>query len=163
MKPTKTRNQLIYRASTETRSRQLGSTLSKDLRKKYNKRSARVVKGDTVKIMRGEFKGVDGKISRVSSRKNSVTVEGIKKEKTKGEKFDVYIHTSNIMITSVNSEDGWRMNKMEGKNPKAKRKEKGTSEKPQQEKSQSITEDNEKKKAKAKETKTTRKEKEDES
>lgn len=124
MKPTKTRNQLIYRASLGTRSKQQGSTLSKELRKKYGKRSARVVKGDTVKIMRGEFKGVDGKVSKVSTEKNSVAIEGIKKEQTRGEKYDVYIHTSNLKITSLNLEDKWRANKLEGKDPRAKRKEK---------------------------------------
>ena len=73
---------------------------------------------DTLKIVRGEFKGVDGKIGKVSPQKNSVTIEGIKKEKTKGEKFDVYIHTSNLLVTSLNTENKWRMAKLEGKDPK---------------------------------------------
>lgn len=124
MKPTKSRNQLIYRAPLNILSKQQGSTLSKDLRKKYGKRSVRVVKGDTVKIMRGEFKGVDGKVSQVSTEKNSVAIEGIKKEQTRGEKYDVYIHTSNLMVTALNLEDKWRANKLEGKDPRAKRKEK---------------------------------------
>ena len=38
----------------------MGSALSKDLQKKYGKKSARVVEGDSIKILRGEFKGVDG-------------------------------------------------------------------------------------------------------
>lgn len=153
MKPTKTRNQLIYRASLGTRSKQQGSTLSKDLRKKYGKRSVRIVKGDTVKIMRGEFKGVDGKVSRVSTEKNSVAIEGIKKEQTKGEKYDVYIHTSNLKITALNLEDKWRANKLEGKDPKSKRKEK-----PQEEKQDATQE---KQKEQPKETKTDENEKEE--
>ena len=116
MKPTKMRNQMIYKVTFQTRSKQLGSALSKDLRKKYAKRSARVVEGDSVTIVRGEFKGVDGKVSTVSAEKNSVAIEGVKKEKTKGDKFDVYIHTSNLVITSLNTEDKKRMGKLEGKN-----------------------------------------------
>ena len=118
MKPSKMRNKMIYLATFQTRSKQLGSALSKDLQKKYGKRSVRVNEGDSIKIVRGEFKGVDGKIAKVSPQKNSVTIEGIKKEKTKGDKFDVYIHTSNLLVTSLNSENRWRIAKLEGKDPK---------------------------------------------
>jgi large subunit ribosomal protein L24 len=120
MKPTKMRNNLIYRATFHTNSKQLGSALSKDLHKKYGKRSVRVVEGDSVTIRRGEFKGVDGKVSKISTQKSSVAIEGIKKEKTKGDKFDVYIHTSNLVVTSLNTDDKWRMKSLEnsGKQPK---------------------------------------------
>ncbi|EPA04784.1 50S ribosomal protein L24 [Candidatus Nitrosarchaeum limnium] len=115
MKPTKSRNNLIYRATFHTRSKQLGSPLSEELRKRYGKRSIRVIEGDTIKIVRGEFKGVDGKIAKVSTQKNSVSIEGVKKEKTKGDKFDIYIHTSNLVVTGLNTDDKWRIAKLEGK------------------------------------------------
>ncbi len=118
MKPTKMRNNLIYRATFQTKSKQLGSALSKDLHKKYGKRSVRVIEGDSVTILRGEFKGVDGKISKISTEKSSVAIDGVKKEKTKGDKFDVYIHTSNLVVTSLNSSDKWRITKLEGKDPR---------------------------------------------
>ena len=128
MKPTKMRNTLIYRATYQTKSKQLGSALSKDLRKRYGKRSVRVVEGDTVSILRGEFKGVDGKVAKVSTEKSSVAIEGVKKEKTKGDKFDVYVHTSNLVITALNTEDKWRMSKLEGKTPTSQPKEKPVTE-----------------------------------
>ncbi len=118
MKPTKMRNNQIYRASYQTRSKQLGSPLSKELRKKYGKRSVRVIVGDTVKVFRGEYKEVDGKVARVSTQDNSITIEGIKKEKGKGDKVDILIHTSNVVVTSLNTDDSWRMAKLEGKDPK---------------------------------------------
>ena len=118
MKPTKMRNKMIYQATFQTKSKQLGSALSKDLHKKYGKRSVRVVEGDSIKILRGEFKGVDGKVSQVDTSKNSVAIEGVKKEKTKGDKFDVYIHTSNLVVTSLNTEDKWRIRKLENKETK---------------------------------------------
>ena len=123
MKPTKMRNKMIYRASYQTKSKQLGSALSEELHKKYGKRSARVVEGDSVTILRGEFKGVDGKVAEVSTEKSSVAIEGVKKEKTKGDKFDVFIHTSNLVITSLNTDDKWRMAKLEGKDPRKQPKE----------------------------------------
>ena len=114
---------MIYQATLQTRSKQMGSALSKDLQKKYGKKSVRVIEGDSITILRGEFKGVDGKISKISTQKTSVAIEGVKKEKTKGDKFDVYIHTSNLVVTSLNSSDKWRMAKLEGKDPRKQPKE----------------------------------------
>ena len=128
VKPTKMRNRMLFQATLQTRSKQMGSSLSKDLQKKYGKKSARVVEGDSVTILRGEFKGVDGKISNISTQKSSVAIDGVKKEKTKGDKFDVYIHTSNLVITSLNSNDKWRMAKLEGKDPRKQPKETTTKE-----------------------------------
>ena len=114
MKPTIIRNRQFYQASNHVRSKQLGATLSKDLREKYGKRSARVVEGDTIRVMRGEFKGIDGKVTQISTEKNGVAVEGIKREKLKGGNVDIYIHTSNVMITGLNLDDKWRQNRLEG-------------------------------------------------
>ena len=126
VKPTKMRNRMLFQATLQTRSKQMGSALSKDLQKKYGKKSARIIEGDSVTILRGEFKGVDGKISKISTQKSSVAIDGVKKEKTKGDKFDVYIHTSNLVITSLNSSDKWRMAKLAGKYPKKQPKEPDT-------------------------------------
>ena len=114
---------MIFQATMQTRSKQMGANLSKDLQKKYGKKSARVVEGDSVTILRGEFKGVDGKVSKISTQKSSVAIEGVKKEKTKGDKFDVYIHTSNLVITSLNGDDKWRIAKLQGKAPRKQPKE----------------------------------------
>ena len=119
---------MIYQATLQTRSKQMGSSLSKDLQKKYGKKSARVIEGDSVTILRGEFKGVDGKIAKISTQKSSVAIDGVKKEKTKGDKFDVYIHTSNLVITSLNGDDKWRMAKLQGKDPRKQPKETTTKE-----------------------------------
>ena len=123
MKPTKMRNKQIYYATMKTASAQLSSLLSESLRKKYGKKSVRVVEGDSVKVIRGEFTGVDGKVTKVSASNNGLTIEGVKKEKLKGEKYDVFIHTSNIEITGLNTDDKWRINKLEGKNVRSARPE----------------------------------------
>jgi len=115
MKPTKVRNQKIYRAMNQTVSRQICATLSKDLRKKYPRRSARIMINDTVKVMRGEYKGLSGKVAKVSTESNSIAIEGNKKEKLKGEKIDVYIHSTNMIITSLNTDDKWRLKILEKK------------------------------------------------
>ena len=114
---------MLFQATLQTRSKQMGANLSKDLQKKYGKKSARVIEGDSVTILRGEFKGVDGKVSKISTQKSSVAIDGVKKEKTKGDKFDVYIHSSNLVITSLNGDDKWRMAKLQGKDPRKQPKE----------------------------------------
>ncbi len=135
MKPTKMRNQQIYRAPYAVRSKQSSGPLSKELRKKYGKRSIRITTDDTVKIIRGEYKGIDGKVTKISLEKNSIAIEGIKKEKLKGDKIDVYIPTSNVLITSLSTDDHWRKSKLEGKKPKSTPKE-TKSEKPKETKSE---------------------------
>ena len=126
MKPTKMRNKQIYYATMKTASAQLSSLLSESLRKKYGKKSVRVIEGDSVKVIRGEFTGVDGKVTKVSGANDGLTIEGVKKEKLKGEKYDVFIHTSNIEVTGLNTNDKWRINKLEGKNVRSARPEKET-------------------------------------
>jgi large subunit ribosomal protein L24 len=151
MKPTIIRNRTMYQASLFTKSKLLCSHLSKDLQQKYSKTSIRVTEGDTVRVMRGEYKGVSGKITQVSTEKNGVAVEGIKKEKLKGGNLDVFIHTSNLLVTDLNTEDKWRQNRLEGKNPKPT-KEAKPKEEPKQETPKEIKKEIEAK-AKPKEVK----------
>ena len=113
------RNKQIYRATNQFRGKQAGSHLSKQLRQKYGQRSVRILNGDTVKVIRGEFKGVDGKVVKVSTAKHSIAIEGVKKQKRKGDKIDVYIDSSNVVITNLNTDDKWRTVRLE-KKPKEK-------------------------------------------
>ncbi len=99
----------------QTVSKQICATLSKDLRKKYPRRSARIMIDDTVKVIRGEYKGLTGKVAKISTESNSIAIEGNKKEKLKGEKVDVYIHSTNTIITSLNTDDKWRVKILEKK------------------------------------------------
>jgi len=130
MNPRKMRNHQIYYATMKTASKQLSCSLSKELRKKYGKRSVRISEGDTAKIVRGEFAGVDGKVTKISIPDRGVNIEGVKKEKLKGDKFDVYVHTTNIILTALDTGDKWRINKLEGKKATAERVE----EKPKEQK-----------------------------
>ena len=93
----------------QTVSKQICATLSKELRKKYPRRSARIMIDDTVKVIRGEYKGLTGKVAKISTESNSIAIEGNKKEKLKGEKVDVYIHSINTIITSLNTDDKCRL------------------------------------------------------
>jgi large subunit ribosomal protein L24 len=109
--------------------------------------------------MRGEFKGIDGKVTQVSTEKNSIAVEGIKREKLKGGNVDIYIHTSNVMITGMNLDDKWRQNRLEKQKTKAL-KEKPAEETPKEKPKEKPVKTKEIQKEKAaKPTKVTTKEK----
>ena len=99
--------------------KQICAPISKDLRKKYSRRNIRIMTNDTVKVMRGEYKGLTGKVTKISTETSGVAIEGNKKEKLKGEKIDVYIHSTNMIITSLNTDDKWRLKILE-KKPKSK-------------------------------------------
>jgi len=119
MKPTKIRNHQTYRAMNQVVNKQISAPLSKDLRKKYTRRSVRIMVDDTAKVIRGEYKGITGKVSKISTSNSCIAIEGNKKEKLKGDKIDVYIHSSNVIVTSLNSDDKWRIKILE-KKPKSK-------------------------------------------
>ena len=116
------RNRQTYRALTQDINKQICAPLSKDLRKKYSRRSVRIMVEDAVKVIRGEYKGITGKVSKISTGSNSIAIEGNKKEKLKGDKIDVYIHSTNVIITALNTDDKWRQKILE-KKPKSKIKE----------------------------------------
>jgi large subunit ribosomal protein L24 len=119
MKPTKSRNHQTYRAMNQVVNKQICAPISKELRKKYSRRSIRIMSDDIVKVVRGEYKGLTGKVTKISMQSSGVAIEGNKKEKLKGEKIDVYIHSTNMIITSLNTDDKWRLKILE-KKPKSK-------------------------------------------
>lgn len=99
----------------------VAANLSKELRKKYNKRSLPLRKSDTVKIMRGKFKGKKGKIESIELRFSKVYVEGIQDTKQDGNKFSIPINASNLQIEELNLEDKKRIrSKTQENKPKNK-------------------------------------------
>ncbi len=87
----------------------LSANLSKDLRKKYNKRNFPLRKNDKVKIMRGEFKNKTGKVSLVDIKKTRVAIEGIQRTKKDGSKVNIRFKPSNLQIQELNLEDKKRL------------------------------------------------------
>jgi large subunit ribosomal protein L24 len=89
------------------------SMLSDDLREKYRRKSLRPRKGDSVRIVRGEFLGVEGKVTKVLSKDGRLNVEGVAREKIKGGTSPVPIESSKVVLTSLNLEDKIRKAKLE--------------------------------------------------
>jgi ribosomal protein uL24 len=73
-----------FTAPSHLRRKIMSSHLSKDLKTKYDVRSIPVRKGDTVKVVRGTFKGREGKIQTVYRKKWCIHVEKVTREKVNG-------------------------------------------------------------------------------
>ena len=104
-----------YNAPLNVKSKFLGCHLSKELREKYKKRNIVVRKGDSVKVLRGQFKGKTGKIDIVDIKKSKVYITGIDITKKDGTKALYPIHPSNIIITDLHLEDKKRVKSLKRK------------------------------------------------
>ncbi len=93
----------------------MGSTLSKELREKYNRRNLSVRKGDKIKIMRSKFKGDIGEVTRVDLKSYKIYIEGITIKKSDGTDVERAIDPSNVMITDLYMEDKKRRGVLERK------------------------------------------------
>ena len=118
--------------SKHKRDKFLGANLSENLREQHSRRSMRVIKGDTVRILRGEYVGIEGKVEKVNTERSTLSIEGVQREKIRGGNVKVQIHASNVQIISLNTDDEYRM-----KGTK-KTKEKNTTVKKEKETKKSI-------------------------
>ncbi|HEX6253291.1 MAG TPA: 50S ribosomal protein L24 [Nitrososphaera sp.] len=96
------------------RDKMVGAVLEDSLRKQYGRKNIRVVKGDSVRIMRGEYKGVEGKVEKVNTEHATFHIEGIQREKIRGGQVKVPIHSSNVTVISLNLDDDYRSRKLQG-------------------------------------------------
>ena len=115
MKSIKSRKQRkeYFNAPIHKKRKWISSHLEENLLLKYDKRRMTLVNGDTVKVMRGNFKGHEGKITNINQRRRHVEVEGLVMTKADGKKIAKPIHASNLLITKLNLTDRWRRNKLE--------------------------------------------------
>lgn len=108
------RKQVKFRANAPNHIKKtfMGATLDKDLRKKYGRRSIEVRKGDEVKVMRGKFRGRQGKVGSVDIKNSRIQIDGIQRSKVGQEKLITWFHPSNVKIIILNNDDMRRLKSM---------------------------------------------------
>lgn len=106
---------MLYQAPDHVRYRLFSAPLSPELRASHGIKNLPVRSGDSVRIMRGDRKGFEGKITRVDRRKYRIYVEGLTREKVDGTTIFVPMHPSKVMITRLNLDDKWRKKILERK------------------------------------------------
>ena len=112
IKPRKQRY-ILHNAPLHKKRKWISSHLAENLLLKYDRRSLPVVKGDTVKIMRGSFRGHEDKVVKVNIRDRTVEIEGVTITTAKGTKIAKSLHASTLLITKLNVTDKWRRQKLE--------------------------------------------------
>src|ERR687884_2027199 len=112
----KARLETMVSTPKHIRDKSICSTLTEDLREQYNRRSIRVIKGDTVRVMRGEYTGIEGKVEKVNTRRGTLSIEGVQREKVRGGNVKVQIHSSNVRVSGLNLDDKYRQNKIRSEN-----------------------------------------------
>lgn len=102
----------LYNAPAHVRRARIAAHLDGPLLEKYNTRSISLRKGDTVRIMRGEFAGTTGKVLEIDTTKGKVTVDGVTVSKAKATQVARPLDPSNLVITKLDLTDPLRRKKL---------------------------------------------------
>ena len=79
----------------------MSAALSSELRNKYHVRSIPVRKDDEVSVVRGTYKGREGKVTCCYRKRWRIQVDRITREKQSGATVQVGIHPSKCVITKL--------------------------------------------------------------
>ncbi|NHJ38883.1 MAG: 50S ribosomal protein L24 [Asgard group archaeon] len=98
--PNKKRKQQ-FNASLHQRRKKLTATLTPSLAEKEGINQLVVRKGDTIRIRKGSFKGIEGEVSNVNYKTMRLTVEGITFEKSDGSSQHFPVRACNCEIINL--------------------------------------------------------------
>ena len=99
-------------APLHERGKALSAPLSPELREAHKRKHLRVVKGDTVKVLRGDHKGEEGLVEKVDVKRGTLTIHGVSIPKADNTDVPRPIHPSNVQITKLNLKDAKRAAKL---------------------------------------------------
>ena len=97
-----------FNAPLHARQKLMSAPLSPELRERYGVRSLPVREGDKVRVMRGDFKGHEGKVVKVDLKRMRIYVDGVVIKKASGDTVFRPLHPSKVMIIELNLKDEWR-------------------------------------------------------
>ena len=109
-----------FTAPSSERRKIMSASLSQELKKQHNCRSIPVRKEDEVRIVRGSFKGKEGKVVQVYRKKWVIHVDKVTRDKVNGASVQVGIDPSKCVITKLKL-DKDRKALLERKNRAAKK------------------------------------------
>ena len=95
----------LFNAPLHLRRKVMSAMLSKELKEKLGKNAIPVRKGDVVRIMRGDFKGLEGEVIKVDLKRYRIYVEGANNKRQDGREVPYPIHPSNVMIIKLYDKD----------------------------------------------------------
>mmetsp|Transcript_11391 Transcript_11391/g.51664 ORF Transcript_11391/g.51664 Transcript_11391/m.51664 type:complete len:145 (+) Transcript_11391:56-490(+) len=90
-----------FTAPSSARRKIMSSPLSTDLKSKHSVRAVPIRKDDEVTVVRGNYKGREGKVVQVYRKKWVIHIERITREKVNGATVNVGIDPSKVVITKL--------------------------------------------------------------
>lgn len=96
-------------APWHARRKLLTAPLSKDLQRQLGIKRLPIRVGDTVLVMRGDFKGTRGKVTRVDYGRIRIFIDSVSTKKPNGETVYYPIHPSKVVIVEIDQSDKARM------------------------------------------------------
>lgn len=104
-----------FKAPLHLRHKLMSVALSEELKETYGRRSLPVRTGDTVQVMRGDFKEHEGKVEKVDLKHYRLHIEGVTVQKPDGNQVYHSVHPSKVMIVELDLDDDERNDIMERK------------------------------------------------
>ncbi len=99
----------LYTASLHLRHKFFNAPLSRELREKYGVKRLPVRVGDVVRIMRGDFAGIEGKVVKVDLKRVRIFIEGAQIKRADGTPVYYPIHPSKVVIVKLDLSDKYRL------------------------------------------------------
>ncbi len=101
-----------YDAPKHRRQKMMKAHLSTALYEKYGMRNLVVRKGDIVRVMRGKFRGHEGKVVEVNLKNMKIAVEGVTIRRTDNKSVQFWLDPSNVEIIKLDLSDPKRKEKI---------------------------------------------------
>jgi large subunit ribosomal protein L24 len=114
---------MLFNAPAHIRHKQMAAPLSSDIASANGVKTLPVRRGDTVRILRGDNKGFEGKVSRVDLSAYRIYMEGLTREKVDGTNIFIAVHPSKVQIRKLNLDDKYRKDTILGRKAAPKKKE----------------------------------------
>jgi len=108
-KQPKKQRKYILNAPIHIRRKIMSAMLNKEIRKLIGVRNLPIRVGDYVKILRGRFRGVEGLVIKVDSKRYRIFVENAKYATKTGKEVYYPIHYSKVIILRLNLNDKRRI------------------------------------------------------
>ncbi|PNV81534.1 MAG: 50S ribosomal protein L24 [Fervidicoccus sp.] len=115
----KKQRKFLFQMPLHLRKKLVVAPLSRELREKHGVRNMSVKEGDTVKVVRGDNVGKEGKVVKVNRKRGWIFIEGLTREKASGTPAFIPIHASKVVITKLDLKDKERKAIIERKTGKA--------------------------------------------
>jgi ribosomal protein uL24 len=99
----------FYTQPHHQRNKLMTAKLHNDLQSEFNAKRMTIRKDDSVLVVRGEFKDMEGKVTSINHQKAQIFIEGASIEKSSGTTYDIPIHPANVVLTKIEvKKDKWR-------------------------------------------------------